>query len=139
MPGFSIETYTVNHLARAPGFGAPRQRLIGLRGAADTPHPIRLATLVFSPDQPTELATIVGEPYNYITGRYPLADFEDAYRLLQTERPLYFKWAFKSGTTQVIQLLLMTSVEPIGEGPAEASPLIRTLAEEIESPSGGPG
>lgn len=130
MPGFWIDSYSVNHLARrSASTAATRERIIALHGKSNTPHPIRNAALVFSPGQPTELATVVGEPYNYITGRYPLADFEDAYRMLQTERPLAFTWVFVAGTQQVNQLLLTTSTEPIGEGPTDPSPLMRTLAE----------
>ena len=71
---------------------------------------------------PTQLASIAGEPYNYITARYPLADFEDAYRLVQMERPLYFAWHVGLGSDEVIEVLLSTSAEPIGEGPADTSP-----------------
>jgi hypothetical protein len=132
VPGFWIDRYVINHIARPPGSYNARHRLIGLQAKPDTPHPIKFATLSFTPELPSELATVVGEPYNYITARYLLADFYDAYRLLQNERPLYFIWGFKTGTQEVVHVSLQTSSEPIGEGPADPSPLMHAITESSE-------
>lgn len=74
----------------------------------------------FSPD-PLDAGQVTGD---VILARMPETRFADFYRVLQTERPLYFWWKGVVGDADgaLESCALSTVQEPAGEGPIDHSP-----------------
>ena len=51
----------------------------------------------------------------------PAADFDAYWRLLQTERPVFFSWRLNARTTGVLTFWMSTRAEPTGEGTTDAT------------------
>lgn len=56
----------------------------------------------------------------YVVGYAPVSDFEDMYRILQSEDPVYFNWAADSAN-KLYWFGVSTTLEPPGEGPKDAN------------------
>jgi hypothetical protein len=70
-------------------------------------------TLRFVPLQPANWIQILG--FN-VHAFLPLADFDDYYRVLQTEKPLFFN---ARDEPMFLLVDITTSPEPLGEGPSD--------------------
>ncbi len=56
----------------------------------------------------------------YVVGLAPVSDFEDMYKILQSEKPVFFSWAADS-SNKLHWFGLSSNPEPLGEGPKDAS------------------
>lgn len=56
----------------------------------------------------------------YVVAYAPVADFEDMYNILQSEKPVYFNWAADSAN-KLYWFGLSTTLEAPGEGPKDTS------------------
>jgi hypothetical protein len=65
---------------------------------------------------PQPLGTWKGD---YPVAQAPIADFADLYRILQTEKPVFFEWE-ADGNGSFLWFGLSTGREPPGEGPIDA-------------------
>jgi hypothetical protein len=52
----------------------------------------------------------------------PIADFEPAYRILNTEKPVFANFRIHGDENRLLSFDLSTSDEPVGEGPVDQSP-----------------
>lgn len=50
----------------------------------------------------------------------PISDFEDMYRILQSEKPIHFNW-HADAANKVQWFQISTNEEPLGEGPKDLS------------------
>ena len=56
----------------------------------------------------------------FIVGYSHISDFEDMYKILQSERPIFFNWAADTNNS-LIWFQISTNEERIGEGPSDSS------------------
>lgn len=57
----------------------------------------------------------------YVVGFAPVSDFEDMYKILQSEKPVHFHWA-ADNQDKLYWFGITTAEEPPGEGPGDWSP-----------------
>lgn len=56
----------------------------------------------------------------YVVAYAPVADFEDMYNILRSEKPVHFNWAADS-SNKLYWFQISTNEEPLGEGPRDFS------------------
>ncbi len=56
----------------------------------------------------------------YVVGFAPISDFEDMYKILQTEKPVYFSWS-ADNNDKLNWFGVSSSQEPPGEGPKDSN------------------
>lgn len=55
----------------------------------------------------------------YVVAYAHISDFEDMYRILQSEKPVHFNWA-ADAANKLHWFQISTNEEPLGEGPKDA-------------------
>lgn len=56
----------------------------------------------------------------YVVAYAPISDFEDMYKILQSEKPIHFNW-YADNANKIQWFQIGTTDEPIGEGPRDFS------------------
>ena len=98
---------------------SPIRRVLRLDLKPIRGNPVKTAEISFEPD-PKSLGDLSDSTPLL---RLPLDDFDNAYHLLQTEKPVYFSWGFDEGGEKLAWCDLSTTEEPIGEGFTDMSDL----------------
>jgi hypothetical protein len=80
----------------------------------------RSASLYFFEKDKQELGFLNRETGTVVVN-LPLADFDPTYRILNTEKPVYFYFRVQGIDHHLLSVDLSTSQEPVGEGPVDAS------------------
>jgi hypothetical protein len=57
-----------------------------------------------------------------LVANLPIADFAPTYDILQTEKPVYAHFRVHSADHRLLNIVISTSEEPVGEGPVDNSP-----------------
>jgi hypothetical protein len=142
MEFFEIEDYKVSmRIFRSKSPGKEKattsfERVLELR-SKEMEHKIRLKVLLaffsgFSGawNEPV-VGHLTGKVDDLMAGWMDLSEFQYYYDVLRSEKPVYFKYQFKEGTSGYItELGIRTSKEPLGEGLADKSvPLLVDLVD----------
>jgi len=107
----TVTSYQVGTNHSRDNAGAHR-RFLSLSGTGDR----NSAIIYFWPGTP-------GSSYftaNLVVGLLPVADFDDWYNVLRSERPVLLTWV-EAPNSQIYHIGIGTTNEAVGEGPADRS------------------
>lgn len=112
-----VASYQVG-VTRSHKPGARRWLTLSFGSGHESP---RSASLYFFEKERPELGFLNGEA-GTVTVNLPISEFDVIYRILNTEKPVYFYFRIQGIDHRLVSFDLSTSQEPVGEGPADSSP-----------------
>src|SRR5262245_56481529 len=136
MPQIEVESYFLA-LVRYPSNPGDYEKKITLAARDAATAAVKSVFMeFFPPGDATGESTAGYQPGSEWMRVYvAAADFDVYWRLLQTERPVYFSWRLEGGTAAVQTFWMSTRAEPTGEGtsdatwgPAEAGPHVQAAS-----------
>jgi hypothetical protein len=121
MPQIEVESYYL-YLIRYPSNPGEYPRSITLASKNQDSAPVKMVFLAFfPPGDSTGEASAGYQVGDWMRVYVPLAEFDDYWRLLQTEKPVFFLWRLEDASTRVLTFWMSTSAEPPGEGTTDAT------------------
>ncbi len=122
MPLIEVESYFLA-LVRDPSNPGEYEKKITLAARDPATAPVKSVFMEFYPpgDHTGEGTVGYQAGSDWMRVYVPVADFDAYWRLLQTERPVFFSWRLNGGTTSVVTFWVSTRAEPTGEGPRDAT------------------
>jgi hypothetical protein len=114
----AIAKYKVGVLRAVRG-GPVRWLTLLLEGAATSN--LREVSVFFY-EGPAPNFGFINRKSGIVVANLKLADFEDAYRIVQTEKPVFVHWTTDPDEEKLMSFDLSTSEEPLGEGTPDVSP-----------------
>lgn len=118
MPFIEVQSYAVG---TSRGGDSPHYtRTLVLNAKNPSTAPVTVVYLYFFVPGTTFAETTIGnQPGTFARAYVPIADFDVCYKLVQTERPVYFHWSMDG--TRMRGYALGTNIEPPGEGTTDHS------------------
>ena len=122
MPQIEVESYRL-YLSRYPSNPGEYTKNITLAAKIPDGAPVKIVFLsFFPPGDSTGESTTGYQRGDWMRVYVPVADFDVYWRLLQTERPVFFLWRLEDASTTAVQTFWMsTTAEPLGEGSTDTT------------------
>ena len=124
MPSMEIKSYSVGTNRRRSSSNYHR-RWLSLEPKTPSSEVQHIVVYFFIQERITndpDVGYQTPDSSKYVVGFAPVSDFEQMYKILQTEKPVFFSWSADSGN-KLYWFSINSSEEPPGEGPQDSNSL----------------